>query len=188
MRRPRERILHLVGPGGAGKTTVGPLLSARLRWQFLDLDLEFMRQEGDISAYIAAHGYEGYARRNVAVYLNLRNDVQRAAVVAMSSGFMTYPLEIEPRYRAVRRGIEADPLTALLLPSFDLETCVDSIVARQLERRYLASSRSKEEQRIRARFPVFKALECARFRSDASPARLALDLERFVRDALNPPG
>jgi shikimate kinase len=58
-------ILHLVGPGGSGKTSVGPLLGALLNWRFLDLDAEFMRSEGDIAQSIGTHGHEGCARRNL---------------------------------------------------------------------------------------------------------------------------
>jgi len=43
-------VLHLIGPGGAGKTTVGPHLARRLGWQFVDLDERFMSREGSIGA------------------------------------------------------------------------------------------------------------------------------------------
>jgi shikimate kinase len=174
-------ILHLVGPGGSGKTSVGPLLGSLLNWQFLDLDAEFMRSEGDIAHCIGTHGYEGYARRNLSVYLALKQTVSVPTVRALSSGLLTYGADIDPRYAGVRRDIEESPLTALLLPSFELESCVDIIVKRQLARPYLAGNSVREEQRIRERFPLFIALQCTRFRSDTSPMRLASEIERFVR-------
>lgn len=178
-------ILHLVGPGGSGKTSVGPLLSAQLNWQFLDLDAEFMRSEGDIAHCIETHGYVGYARRNLSVYLRLRRTANVPTVLAVSSGFLTYATDIDPRYTAVRRDIEVNLLTALLLPSFELEPCVDIIVKRQLARPYLAGNRVREEQRIRERFPLFIALQCPRFLSDTSPMQVALEIERFARETLS---
>lgn len=177
-------LLHLVGPGGAGKTTVGPVLAARLNWQFLDLDTEFMRSEGGVAQCISGHGYTTYAQRNVSVYLGLVQKTDGPTVLALSSGFLTYPLDIDPRYAAVRRAIEVNPLTALLLPSFELEPCVDIIVKRQLTRPYLAGNRVREEQRIRERFPLFAALECNRFQSDISPMQLASEIACVARRAL----
>lgn len=177
-------LLHLVGPGGAGKTSVGPLLAARLSWQFVDLDTEFMRSEGDVAHCIDAYGYTAYAQRNLSVYLGLVQKADGPTVLALSSGFLTYPTNIDPRYAEVRRAIEVNPLTALLLPSFELESCVDIIVKRQLARAYLAGNRVREEQRIRERFPLFTALKCNRFRSDAPPMQLASEIECVAGRAL----
>lgn len=183
--RAAEEMLHLVGPGGAGKTTVGPLVAAKLGWSFFDLDAAFMRSEGDISNCIATHGYDGYARRNLAVYLKLRKEVAGApAVVALSSGFMTYAAAIDSCYLSLRQAIESAALTALLMPSFDLEVCVERIVARQLARPYLSGDSAREEARIRQRFSSFLALGCARFCSHVPPAQLAEQLQQFVRRAL----
>jgi len=41
--------ITLIGPGGAGKTTVGALLAERLRIAFVDLDYRFADRSGDIS-------------------------------------------------------------------------------------------------------------------------------------------
>jgi shikimate kinase len=43
--------IHVAGPGGAGKSTVGVLLSDRLQTPFVDLDQCFREREGDISDY-----------------------------------------------------------------------------------------------------------------------------------------
>ena len=64
-------MVQLVGPGGAGKTTIGAALAQRLGARFGDLDAEFTARHGDISAYLDAHGYEAYAAQNVGVYLDL---------------------------------------------------------------------------------------------------------------------
>ncbi|MGJ7609915.1 MULTISPECIES: shikimate kinase [unclassified Variovorax] len=169
-------IVHLVGPGGAGKSSAGPLLAQRLGWQFVDLDERFMSREGSIGASIEASGYRGYAKRNVAVYRAVRHSLAVPSVLALSSGFLTYPDEIDAEYPALLRSIEADPLTALLLPAFELEACVEIIVRRQLSRPYLSGNRASEERRIRERFPKLMALRCTRFRSDAPPEETALHI------------
>ena len=61
-------VAQLIGPGGAGKTTVGLLLAQRLGWSFVDQDREFMAREGDVARYMSAQGYVGYARRNLAIH------------------------------------------------------------------------------------------------------------------------
>lgn len=52
MRRPAT--IHLVGPGGAGKSTVGHALARRLGVAFIDLDEEFKARTGDITTYMNA--------------------------------------------------------------------------------------------------------------------------------------
>ncbi|MDW3681586.1 shikimate kinase [Cupriavidus sp. CV2] len=174
-------VLHLVGPGGAGKTSVGPVLAQRLGWQFIDLDERFMSFEGNIGAFIATLGYAVYAKRNIAAYRAVRSSLAAPTVLALSSGFLTYPEDVDNEYRALRCSIEADALTSLLLPAFELEQCVEIVVQRQLSRPYLPGDRASEERRIRERFPKFMALSCARFRSAAAPGKTASQIERFVR-------
>lgn len=180
-------IVHLVGPGGAGKTSAGPFLAQRLGWQFVDLDERFMSREGSIGAFIESSGYIGYAKQNVAVYRAVKRSVAAPAVLALSSGFLTYPEDLDADYQALRRSIEGDALTALLLPAFEIEACVEIIVRRQLARPYLPGNGASEERRVRERFPKLMALPCARFRSDAPPDEIALQIERFVRERVAHP-
>ena len=83
-------MIQLVGPGGAGKTTIGSALAERLALRFVDLDAEFAARYGNISAYLDGHGYEAYAERNVGLYSDLVGGPNRPDIVALSSGFMTY--------------------------------------------------------------------------------------------------
>ena len=94
-------MIRLVGPGGAGKTTAGQALANRLGIPFVDLDEQFGIRIGDISAYLTAYGYEAYANRNVQLYLDIRDSFSEEAVLALSSGFMTYEV---PNGQAPRRG------------------------------------------------------------------------------------
>jgi shikimate kinase len=150
-----EGITRLVGPGGAGKSTVGPLLGQRLGVPFVDLDEEFVANVGDISRYLESHGYDAYAKRNVDVYFTtLAAMAGRKVVLALSSGFMTYRPDIHPAYESCRRDIASSPSTFVLLPSLEFETCVSETVRRQLIRRF-ARSADCEEQVIRTRFPIY---------------------------------
>lgn len=128
-----------------------------------------MARHGDISAYIALHGYVGYAKANIAAYLACASQVSEPTVLALSSGFMTYPMEPDETYGQLRRTVEHDPDTVLLLPSFELEACCELIVQRQLSRPYLRGDRAAEHARIRTRLPIFMALRCKRVRSSGAP-------------------
>jgi shikimate kinase len=123
--------IQLVGPGGAGKSTVGVLLSDRLQTRFVDLDQCFRQREGDISNYCQRYGYQAYARQNVEVYRSIV--AADDGVMALSSGFMTYAEAVHPRYVEIRAAIAESSMTFVLLPSLDLETCVAEIVRRQAQ-------------------------------------------------------
>ena len=150
-------MIQLVGPGGAGKTTIGAALAERLGARFGDLDAEFTARHGDISAYLDAHGYEAYAEQNVGLYFRLVGGPIRPDIVALSSGFMTYPDSIHPDYPALRQQVASSPSTFVLLPSVNVEACVSEIVRRQL-RRPFARPAEREEQVIRERFFAYLGL------------------------------
>src|SRR5262245_28595858 len=107
----QHRMIQLVGPGGAGKTTVGAALAERLDLQFVDLDTEFTARHGSISTYLDAHGYEAYAGQNVGLYADLVGGPARPDIVALSSGFMTYGESVHRRYRTVRELVASGPST-----------------------------------------------------------------------------
>lgn len=172
--------VHLIGPGGAGKTTVGALVAARLNWRFVDVDQCFLAAHGNIAEFIRDRGYAEYASHNVRLYEQLERDMSAPTICAVSSGFMLYPDNVAPTYPALRRGIEADGFTALLLPSFDLERCAKLVVGRQMSRPYLNANEADEMRKIRDRFPAFMRLNCKRFESDGPPEQVAADIERFI--------
>ena len=145
----------LIGPGAAGKTTVGALLAERLAIPFVDLDRRFESDAGDIGEYIERFGYEAYAHQNVQTYKSLR--CEEHMVTALSSGFMTYPPNIHLQYEVLRRCIEANPMTFVLIPSLDYDVCVAETVRRQLARPF-SGSREKEERVIRERFVLYASL------------------------------
>jgi shikimate kinase len=150
-------LIRLVGPGGAGKSTVGAALAERLGITFVDLDRQFRAAAGGISEYIDSRGYEAYAERNVEVYCDLMREAGRRGVLALSSGFLTYPLAIHPQYGQCREEIATSPATFVLLPSLERETCVAEIVRRQMTRPFIRSA-AKEEAVIRERFEIYVAI------------------------------
>ena len=165
-------MIWLTGPGGAGKSTAGSLVARRLGLPFHDLDIRFAERLGGIDEFIAAHGYEGYARANVEACLALREGA-RPAVVALSSGFMTYPPLVHPGYPALRREVEGSPATFVLLPSLDLEVCVVETVRRQLARPFGRRPASREEAVIRERFPIYASMPAHRVETMRPPADVA---------------
>jgi shikimate kinase len=174
--------VQLVGPGGAGKSTIGALVAERLEVTFLDLDRHLAARVGDISEYIDRDGYDVYARENIETYYSLFRGKNRLGVVALSSGFMTYARDIHPEYSRVRRALEQHPNTFVLLPSFDRDVCMAETVRRQLARPFGRSS-VKEEAVIRARFEIYMAMPMRKIETmrpvaaavDEIVAALALD-------------
>jgi shikimate kinase len=171
-------MIHLVGPGGAGKSTTGVILAELLRCPLLDLDRLFEERHGDIDAYITRRGYAAYARQNVATYGEI--DTEGPGVFALSSGFMTYPDDLHPELSRIRRSIAALPTTVVLLPSLDLEECVAETVRRQ-RARALAQHRTdaREEEVIRERFPAYVALPARKVTTMRPAADLAAEIAAF---------
>jgi shikimate kinase len=152
-------MIQLIGPGGAGKTAAGAALADLLNVSFVDLDAEFVKRNGDVSAYLETYGYDSYAERNVNVYSDLVSASATSQIVALSSGFMTYRNDVHPGYAKCRRRIVSSSTTFVLLPSLDVETCVAEIVRRQLARPF-GRTAEQEEYVIRTRFPIYAALPC----------------------------
>lgn len=161
-------MIHIVGPGGAGKTTTGALLAERLGVAFVDLDERFLTTIADIGSYIEEHGYLAYASRNVELYLQLAASVTGDDVVALSSGFMTYPRDAHSMYAAVRERVAASRTTLVLLPALNFECCVAEIVRRQRPRPF-ARSAAREEAVIRERFWWYAGLPAKKVETMRSP-------------------
>ncbi len=69
--------IFLVGPMGAGKSTIGRLLAHRLGWEFVDLDADIERRCGaNIPWIFDVEGEEGFRARESAVLeeLSLEDD------------------------------------------------------------------------------------------------------------------
>lgn len=172
-------MIRLIGPGGAGKSTAGAVLAHRLAVPFHDLDRQFVEQAGDIDRFMASHGYNSYAHQNVEVYRSTTDggkDAGNDGVLALSSGFMTYPPTVHTSYEAIRHDVECSPTTFVLLPSLDLETCVAEIVRRQLTRPFGRRVALREEAIIRERFATYMALPVRKIETMCSPSEVAAEI------------
>jgi shikimate kinase len=149
-------MILIVGPGGAGKSTVGSELASSLDLPFIDLDVEFTKHVGDISHHIDHRGYHSYASENVRLCLSIMAE-RGHGVIALSSGFMAYPESVHPAYPALRSDICKSPTTFVLLPSLELEACVYEIVRRQVARP-IGRSPEKEEAVIRERYAIYMSI------------------------------
>jgi len=81
----------LVGLRGTGKTTLGPLLAARLGFGFIDCDNELVRRSGHtISELIAAEGIGGFRAREVELLEELVGTEE--IVLSTGGGAVLHPM------------------------------------------------------------------------------------------------
>ncbi|MEL6710300.1 MAG: shikimate kinase [Pseudomonadota bacterium] len=92
--------LFLVGPMGAGKTTVGRHLAKRLAWHFTDTDAEIVRQAGQsIPQIFADEGEDGFRIRERQVIDQLTQVDRR--VLALGGGSLLCEMN---RHHLMHRG------------------------------------------------------------------------------------
>ena len=97
----RKRNLFLIGPMGAGKTTVGKQLAAMLGMEFVDSDHEIQQRTGvDIPTIFEFEGEEGFRARERAIIDELTT--QEGMVLATGGGAV---LDAENRRVLAARGV-----------------------------------------------------------------------------------
>jgi len=171
-------MIHLIGPGGAGKSTVAPLLAALLGAPSYDLDALFTAMYGSVDTFIAAHGYRAYTAANVQAYFGLAG--ASPGVVSLSSGFMLYPPDVEPRYAALRSTLAASTMTFVLLPALELEPCVIETVRRQVSRGAGRTTAARAEAKIRDRFALYAAIPASKVATAQPPEAVAAQLAALI--------
>ncbi|MEY2341366.1 shikimate kinase [Acidithiobacillus sp. IBUN Pt1247-S3] len=88
----------LIGPMGSGKSTIGRLLAARLRWQFVDSDARIVAATGvDIPTIFAIEGEAGFREREHRVLQDITNE-DEDIVLATGGGAI-----LDPRNRGLLR-------------------------------------------------------------------------------------
>ncbi|MCC7253660.1 shikimate kinase [Hyphomicrobium sp.] len=158
--------LLLIGPGAAGKSSLGLQLAPLLNRRCVDLDKEFECQVGNISTFIQDEGYERYKLRNSELAEQLATESIVPTLLITSSGFLT-PDNPDAALE-VNRKLLKTWYSLCLLPSRDLEQAVTIIVHRQLQRAF-SRDRIREEATIRERYPVYAGIGDLIVFSAASP-------------------
>ncbi|MCJ8318636.1 MAG: shikimate kinase AroK [Colwellia sp.] len=116
-----KRNVFLVGPMGAGKSTIGRELADRLHLEFFDSDQEIERRTGaDIAWVFDLEGEEGFRKREESIIDDL---TEKQGIVLATGGGSVISAQVRNRLSA--RGIVVY-----------LETTIDKQVARtQRDRR-----------------------------------------------------
>ncbi|WP_448567909.1 shikimate kinase AroK [Thalassotalea ganghwensis] len=135
-----KRNIFLVGPMGAGKSTIGRELADKLHLDFYDSDQEIERRTGaDIAWVFDLEGEEGFRKREE----NVINDLteMQGIVLATGGGSVISP---QVRNRLSARGIVVY-----------LETTIDKQVARtQRDRRRPLLQTSEEPRSVLEKLAV----------------------------------
>jgi shikimate kinase len=127
-----KRNIFLVGPMGAGKSTIGRELADRLHLEFFDSDQEIERRTGaDIAWVFDLEGEEGFRLREESVIEDLTE--KQGIVLATGGGSVISP---QVRNRLSARGIVVY-----------LETTIDKQVARTQRDRRRPLLQTEEEPR-----------------------------------------
>ncbi|MBO9491551.1 shikimate kinase AroK [Endozoicomonas sp. G2_1] len=135
-----KRNIFLVGPMGAGKSTIGRELADKLHLEFFDSDQEIERRTGaDIAWVFDLEGEEGFRKREEAVIEDLSE--KQGIVLATGGGSV---ISSHVRNRLSARGIVVY-----------LETTIDKQVARtQRDRRRPLLQTSEEPRSVLEKLAV----------------------------------
>jgi shikimate kinase len=165
----RDRI-YLAGFMGAGKSTVGRILAARLGWPFVDLDAVIEQGEGRSIAEIFEDEGESYFRRLESEYLR---------TVSVPSG----------RVVALGGGTYADPLNRAFIDSHGLSIFLDASLESVLQRvpvdplRPLFSDPEEVSRLYLERRPSYRMAQMVTETDGLSPEEIADRLVEAIRNS-----
>jgi len=143
--------VFLIGPGGAGKSTVGKLLSNILGYIVVDLDNEFCERIINIREYIKHHSYESYLEQNSMLLKTLLVEhAKHNTIFVLSSGFLSTDIRSDI-VESNRSVVSEQGFSVLIMPSRDINEAMECIVERQLNRGF-SLTRKKEEEKFSKRF------------------------------------
>ena len=165
------RRLVLTGFMGAGKSTIGRLLAARLNWQFLDLDAHLEARTGaTIPQLFERHG-EAHFRRleSTALASALGHD---HTVLALGGG--------TPEELTNRLLLEQTPATFTIFLDAPFPTLFDRCMLQDIARPVLADP-AVAQQRFQKRHPLYRRLANLTIETaDLSPDQTIEDLLRHI--------
>jgi shikimate kinase len=163
---PKDKIF-LVGFMGSGKSTVGPLVAAKLGWDFIDLDRQIEREQGKAIREIFEQNGEPEFRRIEARHLRSLRD-RAACVVALGGGAFVQ---------------EANrPIVAELGVSVFLDCRLEVIQARCPDdgNRPLFATPERIKDLYAVRQPFYRMSDLSVDASDLEPAQVADQILRKV--------
>ena len=175
------RKIVLIGPMGAGKTSLGKRLAARLRWDFVDTDHALCARTGvDIPTIFAQEGEAGFRRREHATLVAELAD-PRERVVACGGGGIP----------VMRNGNHLKGASAVIDKDFGSE-----LIAENLEADYLIILTAVEKVAINYRKPNEEWLdeltpeEARRYIAEGqfAPGSMLPKVEAAIRFAESAPG
>jgi shikimate kinase len=142
------RRLVLTGFMGAGKSTVGRLLAARLNWQFLDLDAYLEARTGTtIPQLFAQHGEAHFRRLESTALASALG--QNNTVLALGGG--------TPEELTNRLLLEQTPATFTIFLDAPFPTLFDRCMLQDIARPVLADP-AAAQLRFQKRHPLYRRL------------------------------
>jgi shikimate kinase len=147
---PPRRIV-LTGFMGSGKTTLGPLLAARLGWSFVDVDDAIEAEAGaTIAELFARHGEAAFREREHAAIHRLAD--AEALVLALGGGAIEHAL--------TRTLLLTTPGTLLVHLEVELATTLARCRGTELARPVLADQ-ANLAARYQRRLPLYRLAHCS---------------------------
>jgi shikimate kinase len=158
---PTRRIV-LTGFMGSGKSTVGPLLAARLGWTFLDVDNVIESEaEATIAALFARHGEAPFRAREHATIARLATG--DSLVLALGGGAIEHP--------ATRDLLLTAPGTLLVHLEVELATTLSRCSGTESTRPVLADQ-ANLAARYQRRLPLYRTAHLSIPADSLTPAQL----------------
>jgi len=166
--RPSLRRIVLTGFMGAGKSTVGRLLAARLGWNFLDLDQHLESRAGlSIPEIFARHGEPHFRRLESTALASALG--QPRTVLALGGG--------TPEFLTNRLLLEQTPGTVTIFLDAPFPTLFDRCVLQEISRPVLADP-AAAQLRFAERHPIYRRL--AKHTSDTSAIEAVETVEAIL--------
>lgn len=172
--------IFLIGPGGAGKSSIGKLLADILGYIAVDLDDEFCERIMNIREYIALKGYESYIEQNAALLNKLLIEYSsRSALFILSSGFLSTDIRADI-VNDNKRVVRENGISVLIMPSPNYDEALNCILDRQLNRG-LSLVKEKEEEKFSQRFYEYIAMGDLQIFSMEKPEHIAVKIANELK-------